>query len=122
MSAATRERPAAKASRTESAQSAPPAKFQTSMEEMNVPGTPLDKKHESALMLNPNASLTVVVAAARARIQTLVCSIHAWQCVHDDVDCVSISEVLGLMAPFAEEVEMLLDAVAGKLAEGRRHG
>ena len=81
-------------------------RFQTDLEGLHISVREIDE--EAALMINPRASATVLLASAQARMQALTETAEAWLVV-DGPDQMSV--VLRPVHHLAQEVTMLLDAV-----------
>lgn len=61
----------------------------------------------SALIFNPQASFSSVLAAASSRAQTLHCLLDAWQCEEGGINTTA-KELAFIAEPIAQEIELIL--------------
>jgi hypothetical protein len=80
-----------------------------------------DADDESALLINPKASLGKLLAAANSRAALLARSLNYWARVKCD-EAVSGDEVASSLEPLAQQVANLLEAIADDLRKHTEKG
>jgi hypothetical protein len=76
-----------------------------------------EEKHETALTINPDASLEVLLAAVERRVGCLHQSLDAW--ARAGQGDVYASEVAGFLEPAMNEIVVLLGAARKRMWAGR---
>lgn len=75
---------------------------------------------DPALMINPAASVGALMASVQARASVMHDQLKEWACV--SVSETSATTLAEILEPLAAEVELLLEALRVKLANGANHG
>ena len=79
-----------------------------------------DRKHEPALLINPNASLLTLLSVIMGRAHALRENVTAWACV-DHVDVGGTKELASSLLPATQEITILIHAATAMLAAEARH-
>jgi hypothetical protein len=86
-------------------------------------GGSADSETDCAVMVNPAASLTALMAATQSRAALLYAQLDEWTCAPPGTDTTA-EKLATFLAPTAYELQALMEVMRLKVAalEGPRHG
>lgn len=78
-----------------------------------------DREHEPALLINPGASLSTLLAATNRRAKYLHQQLNAWACVLDAP--IDAQEIATFLEPAAHEIALLMEAASERARHDEAH-